>query len=289
MTDAEKIAELQEAVSRLEAAVGMAYAVKAPTDADLKPENELPSGRYPLLLSDYQIRKHGIAPMQEDISELQSRPPTQPPPPEASNPVLPLVPAEGTAVREMRNTSSVVVTDENATNAVPEQVFGRTQFNGEVGIGGPPVEGMDLTLRGGGEILMLDRVPAQDTQEKDGDRLRAMVVSMNRYDNGFRLIRGGWWKNGVLHRVQNVIDIFAMDSAGWVSKSVEDYSKPQVERCQDWIVKPYDDARGKGYEFVVCRAGYGARVSGSTRTTNMNNPENFNRSAEILEPLPGAV
>jgi hypothetical protein len=79
-----RMESLEEAVTRLEAGVGMVYAVNAPTDADLKPENELPSGRYPLLLSDYQIRKHGIAPMQADIEALQNADPAPlPPPPSA--------------------------------------------------------------------------------------------------------------------------------------------------------------------------------------------------------------
>jgi hypothetical protein len=83
MTDAEKIAELQEAVSRLEAAVGMQYAVRAPTPEDIGPQSELPSGRYPLLLSDYQLRLQGITPMQADIEALKAADPTPLPPPSA--------------------------------------------------------------------------------------------------------------------------------------------------------------------------------------------------------------
>jgi hypothetical protein len=81
-----RMESLEEAVTRLEAGVGMVYAVNAPTDADLKPENELPSGRYPLLLSDYQIRKHGIAPMQADIEALQNADPAPLPPPNVEVP-----------------------------------------------------------------------------------------------------------------------------------------------------------------------------------------------------------
>jgi hypothetical protein len=86
MTDAEKIAELQEAVSRLEAAVGMQYAVRAPTPEDIGPQSELPSGRYPLLLSDYQLRLQGIAPMQADIEALKAEDPVPLPPPNVEVP-----------------------------------------------------------------------------------------------------------------------------------------------------------------------------------------------------------
>jgi hypothetical protein len=67
MTDAQRIAALEESVTRLEAAVGMQYAVRAPTEADLKPESELPSGRYPLLLSDFEIRQRGLPPLERDV------------------------------------------------------------------------------------------------------------------------------------------------------------------------------------------------------------------------------
>lgn len=86
MTDAEKIAELQAAVTRLEAAVGMQYAVRAPTPADIGPQSELPSGRYPLLLSDYQLRLQGIAPMQADIEALKAADPAPLPPPNVEVP-----------------------------------------------------------------------------------------------------------------------------------------------------------------------------------------------------------
>jgi hypothetical protein len=301
-------------LAAVEDAIGMHWATHHPSPDDLIPENTLPSGRYPLILADYQIRLSGIPPLESKIAalearcadlervnevqatrivELQEQVGNVPAP---SVNVLPLVAAEGTAVRETRDLKKlredgwVKTFDANALRLDAEQHHGHHAFLGKVAIGGQPLDlDAGLQVNGGGEVLFYSRVPEAKTQEKNGDRTRLGVVSFNPYDNGVRFIRGGAWKNGVMHHNPDdpVVHILAMDSSGWVSKSREDYSKDTAEKCQDYIIKE-DDER-KEYVFVVCRAGWGARIAASTRTTNMNNPDNFNRSAQLIAPLPGAV
>lgn len=271
----------------------MAYATRAPQPSDIGPHNELPSGRYPLFLTDYQLRLQGIAPMSDAISDLRARvSAVEARPQSASVQVLPLVPASGTATPMMRPTNSVLITDTTAYDANVTERFGNVQAD-SIGVGGPPIRGYPLALRKGGEVVYLEgNVPEQETQEKSGPRNRAGAFSINRYDNGMRMIRGGFWVDGVLQRVQPVLDILGFDGAGTTSKSTEDYSKPVVERCQDWIIA-MDWGRRK-LMLTVCRAGWGVEVCGSTETTNyLNDPNdgrpNFNRSAEIIATLPGAV
>lgn len=54
------MATLEERVQFLETVVGIRWATTHPVEGDLVPENYLPDSRYPLMLSDYQIRL-GIA------------------------------------------------------------------------------------------------------------------------------------------------------------------------------------------------------------------------------------
>lgn len=331
MTDAERIAELQAAVTQLQGIVGVARYMSerlgveewtaAKNAAPLLPsgdrnvsdrmreigisQDDIVAWRKSMLKSILPAYIERIEIVEAENEQLRARIAALEARPigggSASGPVLPLVPALPGDVAEpmMRDTVSAVLGD-GEFDVTPARVFdGATQINGEVGLGGPPIKGYALALRTGGEIAYLDTVPEQDTQEGrgapgSGPRRRAMVVSMNPYDNGFRLVRGGLWIDGMLRRVQDVIDIFGFDSSGWVSKSTEDYSKPQVEKCQDWIIKPGIDEEGPYYELVVCRAGYGARISASSQTTNyLNDPNdgepNFNRSAKIIASLPGAM
>jgi hypothetical protein len=246
------------------------------------------------MLSDYQLRLQGIAPMVSDIATVKADVAalkTQIQQPSAQSPVLPLVPKMGTATPMMRDTSSTLVTDPASLDVQPDQRFGNVQVD-SIGFGGPPIRGCAAAIRKGGEIVYLEKVPSASTQEKSGDKIRSGVFSINAYDNGMRLIRGGFWVGGVLHRTQPVLDIFGFDSAGTVSKSSEDYSKPQVEKCQDWIVAM--DWVAKKIKITACRAGWGVDICASSESTNyLNDPNdgrpNFNRSAEIIEPLDGAA
>lgn len=233
-------------------------------------------------------------------SQAAQSTPTQPAAPPAMPPtsanqqtgstVVAPVPASGTAVRDMRDTVSVLLDDAKIASMEAQgvQVFDSpVQFNGPVGMGGPPLDGHPLVMRKGGEVIALSKVASANTQNKTGDVWRAGSCSIvNEYDNGSRMIRGGFWHNGILHRVQDIIDIYGFDSAGTVSKSHEDYSKPEVERSQDWIVR--EDFDAKEIVLVACRAGWGARIAASTQTTNNLNENNFDRSVQIIAPLEGA-
>jgi len=291
-TQAQEIATLKEQVAELQLMLGTKFLgmSSAQLASELKPENELPGGRYPYILSDFQLHTA--------IDSMQGAP-SVPPPVDNQIPlprdVLPLVPADGKKVGtvDMRPTNSVLLDDAKIASMESQgaQVFANpVQFDGPVGMGGPPIAGHPLTMRKSGEVIFLSKVLSANTQNKTGDVWRAASVSgVNEYDDGTRLIRGGFWHNGILHRVQSIIDIFGFDSAGTVSKSHEDYSKPQVERCQDWIVR--EDAEAREIVLVACRAGWGARIAASSDTTNMNNSENdgkpnFDRSAQVIEPLP---
>lgn len=59
---------LEERISFLETVVGIKWATTHPVEADLVPANYLPDDRYPLMLSDYQIRL-GIAKVEAKLVE----------------------------------------------------------------------------------------------------------------------------------------------------------------------------------------------------------------------------
>lgn len=61
-----------ERLEQLEGAVGMKWYDTHPVPADLNPENTLPSGRYPLILSDYQLRL-AFASALDQIERLEKR------------------------------------------------------------------------------------------------------------------------------------------------------------------------------------------------------------------------
>jgi hypothetical protein len=107
---AAKNAELSDAVTRLEAAVGMAYATRHPTPTDLKPENQLPSGRYPLMLDTYQLRLTGIPPIEANVA--------------------------GLAVRVKAVEDRPQIPPANSTGDFPQVVDHDVVFMGRVGIGG---------------------------------------------------------------------------------------------------------------------------------------------------------
>lgn len=238
--------------------------------------------------------KAQIAALSARLAALESATPTAP----ASTIGLPLVPAAGTAVREMRDLNAAkagghIVPFSAAALSLPvDQVHpGNHAFPGKVAVGTDKVLDLDADLQvsGGGEVVFHTRVAAGNTQEKNGDRTRLGVVSFSPYDNGVRFIRGAAWRNGVMHHNPDdpTVHVLGMDSQGTVSKSTEEYSSGTTERSQLWIVR--EDHENKEIVFVPCRAGWGFRIAASTRTTNMNNEQNFNRTAQIIGPLQGAV
>jgi hypothetical protein len=302
-------------IEKIERTIGMQFIDGEFTPGLLKPENQLPgSGRYPVVIEGYQgrlqfdellgeggiiaqlwaaltARDTIIGNLAQQVQQLQQNQGGSTGGSVVGT-ILPLAAGDDVAEPMMRDTVSRMLVPSEVELDPVETLTGPLQLMGEVGIGGPPIRGVALALRSGGEIVHLRRVASPDTQEKDGDRDRCMVLSMNDYDNGFRMIRGGFYgEDGLLHRVQDVIDIFAMDSAGTVSKSTEDYSKPQVEKCQDYIIAM--DWVKSEVVVTACRAGWGVRAAASSQSTNyLNDPNdgepNFNRSVLLIEPLPGA-
>ena len=285
-----------------------------PTIGPLEGTNndDLPNGQAKVLKSLYQLHvalddlrgideKEGrVAALErqldglvEQVRLLEARPDVQTPPN-----ILPLVPAKPgeIAERDMVERPSRMFNPANFAFADDQiDVHDRPQqFNAPVAFGGRPLNlGQMAQVLSGGEVLFYSEVKEANTQEKDGDRKRLGVVSFNPYDNGVGFIRGAIWdKQGNVNRVEDVVQMLKMDSQGTVSKSHDDYSKPKVERSQLWIIR--EDFERKMIWVTPCRAGWGAGVAASDQTTNNLNDENdgkpnFNRSAVLIEALPGAV
>lgn len=68
----QQVQELQTAVTRLEAILGAQFYDNPLDPSMLKPENTLPNGRYPYMLSDYQLRL-GLADFDSAIADLRAR------------------------------------------------------------------------------------------------------------------------------------------------------------------------------------------------------------------------
>jgi hypothetical protein len=199
-------------------------------------------------------------------------------------------------VRELREQGHIVTFNADALRLDAEIHHGNHAFPDRLAIGAGYVLDVDAKLQvlGGGEVLFHSRVPASKTQEKDRDRTRLGVVSYNPYDDGIRFIRGAVWRNGVMHHNPDNprVQILAMDNAGTVSKSVEDYNDEFVERSQLWIIQ--EDFQAKVIRIIPCRAGWGVEVAAGTTTTNdragpLGNAHLFlDRRVPLIRALPGA-
>lgn len=296
-----KYDSLAARVTVLEQMIGTQYLGKSSSElaASLTPEHTVLGGRYPLFLSDYQIRvglAEGFSGLQAKIGSLGEHPTVQsyvnaaiasiqPPPPAASQPPsggisLPLT-STATAVRDMRDLNAErdaghrVTFNAAALRREATVHHGDHAFVGKVAVGSDHVLDVDpsLQVRAGGEILFHSVVAPENTQEyRLGgpyvSRTRLGAVSFNAYDNGIRFIRGAVWRNGIMqHNPDDPrVQILAMDSQGTVSKSVEDYSQGTVERSQLWIIQ--EDFEARKIRLIPTRAGWGAEICASTTTTN---------------------
>jgi hypothetical protein len=209
-------------------------------------------------------------------------PPTPPAP-------APVPPPSGTAIRETRSVvgqSEVYVDGKFDIPLADCDVRARPQaFLAECGFGGPPIRGVMAAIRKGGQIVFSMLAREANTQEKNGDRDRLGTILYEPYDNGFRFVQNGAWIGGKLQRVASHVRILAMDSAGTVSKSDEDYSGERVERGQLWIIR--EDFVNKKIIVTACRAGWGVESAASTQTFNDHNPNPGDRVATHIAPIPG--
>lgn len=265
--------------------------------AELKPENELPGGKYPLLLSDYQLRVAfadalaQIEQLKAKLAALEARPTGSV---QAGGTSLPLSAPDGAvAVREMYQSDPKRVTvgmlaDMQRSDAVVHNEA--VAFLGEVGIGGLPIKNVPLVLRRGAEVVAMRRVSESSTQEKAGDRIRLHSFSASDYDNGMRMIKGAVWIDGVMHisSTDPIVDIVAMDSQGKVSKSRGDYrnGNTALERGQVWCVREdLDNPEGPMLWIQGCAAGLGIGVESSTQSMNDHNPNPNDRQLVLVKPI----
>lgn len=275
-TDSERIAELERIVTELQAVIGD-YHERA--DMAKRPV-ELPNGEYPLMFRQRQLGL-GTDELAARVAALEARPATGSA--NASASVVPVrAPAGAVAIRETMPLVSRVY-NEGDFELAAEVHDTPQQFNAPIGLGGPPLQGIPVTVRKNGQIVFAIKVASADTQEKTGDRMRLGAVLFEPHDNGVRLVQGGAWIGGQLNRVQNEVRILAMDSQGTVSKSVADFSQPRGERGQLWIIR--EDFENKHICITPCRAGWGVKVEGSTQTMNDHNPNPLDRSVTLVEPI----
>ena len=283
LTDSDRIAELETIVTELQTVIGD-YHDRA--DMSDRP-TELPNNEYPIMFRQRQLGlgiddlARAVTDLREEVAALAARFATGGA--SATSAVVPLRAPDGAvAVREMRPTSSRIFSDGDLEVAA-EVHTAPQQFNAEVGLGGPPLSGIPLAVRKGGQVVFAINAKEAATQEKSGDRQRLGAVLFDPYDNGVRFVQNGAWIGGQLNRVQNEVRILAMDSQGTVSQSFEDYSQSKVERGQDWILRR--DAIRKMWIFTPCRAGWGFAIDCSTQSMNDHNPNPNDRELVLVEPI----
>ena len=290
LTDAQRIDALETAVTRLEAIIGVQFMYDRETSSlaeELKAENELPTGQYPMVLNDYQIRA-GIAELAAHIErELAAIRARQPADAVGESSGLPLrAPAGAVAVKEMRNASSELLTSEvlHAKEIGANPVHEPQAFLGEVGIGGYPIAGVPLAMRKNGGVAFIGE---RSTGTQEGvPMVRAAMVWHEHHDNGFRIMQGGVYIGGKLYRTGDDIRMMALDGAGKFSMSLENYASGRVERGQLWAVwEDLDNPEGPMLWFQSCMAGMGIGVVGSTQTMNEHNPNANDRGVVLVAPI----
>ena len=158
-------------------------------------------------------------------------------------------------------------------------------FMNEVGIGGAPLAGHALTLRKSGEIVCLETVESDKTQEKSGPQIRAGAFHLNPYDGGMGMVQGGFWHNGVLHRSRPDINMVKFDSRGELSLNFEDYVDGKVERGQAFVI--HIDRENRRYVLSFRRAGWGLDIACNTDSGNDHNPNLDDRRIELVAPTDG--
>lgn len=283
-TDSERIDALEALVTELQAVIGD-YHNRA--DMNNRP-TELPNGEYPVLFRQRQLGlgvddlARSVSTLTAQVAALAAKVATTSGASSSSS-VVPLkAPAGAVAVREMRKTSSRIFSDGDF-NVSAEVHTAPQQFMGEVGFFGPPLSGIPVAVRKGGQVVFAINAREADTQEKNGDRQRLGAVLFDPYDNGVRFVQNGAWIGGQLNRVQDEVRILAMDSQGTASQSFEDYSKAKVERGQDWILRR--DVARKMWIFTPCRAGWGFALDCSTQSMNDHNTNPNDRELVLIEPI----
>lgn len=214
MTDSERIQALEEAVTRLEAAVGMKYASQAPSPSDIGPHNELPSGRYPLMLSDYQLRLQGITPMLAKMEGVEAEL-------DAFDDRLEAVeskPAGSVDVLAVLRDAPVV------------------RMNGKVCLGMEPVDAHGRLQIEGAEIVGMSNVNRTDPQNPDEPHINVFSLAGN--DGGMRWIQYGYWgPNGKKRNTQNrPLSILALDSMGDLCKSTQPVGS-DYDGGQEWYIR----------------------------------------------------
>jgi hypothetical protein len=226
MTDQERIQALEEAVTRLEAIVGVKYASVAPSPSDIGPHNELPSGRYPLMLSDYQLRLQGVGPMVGDIDTLKERMAAVEAKPAASVDVLAVL-RDAPVVR----------------------------MDGKVCLGMDPVDAHARLQIEGAEILGKSNINATDPQNPNEPHTNVFSLAGN--DGGMRWIQYGYWgPNGKKRNTQNrPLSILALDSMGDLCKSTQPVGS-DYDGGQSWYIR----TSGQFVDFCVYKVGHAIRI-----------------------------
>jgi hypothetical protein len=226
MTDSERIQALEEAVTRLEAIVGVQFATRAPQPSDIGPHNELPSGRYPLMLSDYQLRLQGVGPMVGDIDTLKARMDAVEAKPAASVDVLAVL-RDAPVVR----------------------------MDGKVCLGMDPVDAHARLQIEGAEILGKSNINATDPQNPNEPHTNVFSLAGN--DGGMRWIQYGYWgPNGKKRNTTNrPLSILALDSMGDLCKSTQPVGS-DYDGGQSWYIR----TSGQFVDFCVYKVGHAIRI-----------------------------
>jgi hypothetical protein len=240
MTDSEKIAALEEAVTRLEAIVGVKYASVAPSPSDIGPHNELPSGRYPLMLSDYQLRLQGVGPMVEDITMLKE---------------------------DMLAVNDLLVVHDDRLDAVEAKPAASVdvlavlrdapvvRMDGKVCLGMDPVDAHARLQIEGAEILGKSNINATDPQNPNEPHTNVFSLAGN--DGGMRWIQYGYWgPNGKKRNTTNrPLSILALDSMGDLCKSTQPVGS-DYDGGQSWYIR----TSGQFVDFCVYKVGHAIRI-----------------------------
>lgn len=244
----QKVEELQTAVTRLEGILGAQFYDKPLDPSMLKPENTLPNGRYPYMLSDYQLRL-GLQDLDNAIADLRQK-----------VAALPSVPTS-------TQTGGFNVKDALAA-------YGVHIAPNKIGIGMEP-EGDDASaLQMGGDaapcILGVSNTKGTDNQNPGEVHKNTFVVADN--DGGMRLRQYLQWvtdATGKVVRKRNTANrrasILALDSQGDLCKSTMEVGS-ENDGGQSWYIR----TEGLVVEFCTYKvgaflrilksvAGYGAR------------------------------
>lgn len=241
-----------------------------------------------------EVLKNFITSLKGGVAPATPTPTPAPVPPAGSGnaqpPVagitLPLRAPDGTVSRrEARSVKSVELTDSViASMELEAQIFTTpVAFLREVAFGGSPLVGHPVVLRQGGEIVCLETVAAENTQEKS-EQTRAGSFHLNPYDGGMGMVQGGFWHNGVLHRARPDVNMVKLDSRGELSLNFEDYFEGKVERGQAFVI--HVDRERRKYVLSFRRAGWGLEIAGNTDSGNDHNSNLDDRRIPLIEPTP---